>query len=117
LPQDNQEKNKLLLHKHVFQQLVLPNILMPRAEWDNLSEDPATDGDIPGSFDECEKRCTDDASCLQYAFHSDGRCLTSNIVKRGVSDSKVISGWMMDRIQPIVEKLSSSCSKPDWVFP
>ncbi|KAL1971358.1 hypothetical protein VTN77DRAFT_310 [Rasamsonia byssochlamydoides] len=128
---DNPEKTKLLLHNDVFRELILPNILAPRADWDNLSEDPAivaVDGDstLPSSFDDCEKHCLNDAGCLQYAFHSDGRCLTSKVVKRGVSvsgsksrstDSTVHSGWMTERILPMAEKLGSACSKPDWVFP
>lgn len=120
--QDKQEKTRLLLHKDVFHDLILPDIRSSRVDWDNLSEDSATaegddNVDPPSSFDECEKRCNDDLECLQYAFHSDGRCLTSKIVKRGVSNSTVHSGWIMDRIQPIIDKLGSSCSKPDWVFP
>lgn len=125
---------KILLHNDVFRELILPSILTPRADWDNLSEDPATatveggnNSNPPSTFDDCEKRCHNDTQCLQYAFHySDGRCLTSKVVKRGVrvsknastsSTSTVRSGWMTERILPLAEKLDAACSKPDWIFP
>lgn len=117
----NRQKGKfLLLHSDAFRELIEGDIVAPLDDWDNFSDDAGEvtdDGQQLQSFasmSDCEARCTKDPECLQYSF-KDGKCLTSKVVKRGVSSSDVQSAWMTDRINAKLRE-TGSCYKAQWIL-
>lgn len=108
-----QKQQSLLLHSDAFRELIQEHIQAPRDDWDNFSEDGGEEQPSI-SLADCEARCANNTECMQYSYQP-GKCLTSKIVKRGISSSGVHSAWMTDRINATLSKLGS-CSTAKWVL-
>lgn len=106
----HQTGEKILLHSHLFKELIRHEIAAPRVDWDNLSEE---EQDEPvTSLEGCRARCENDPECQQYSYRS-GRCSTSKTPKLGISSVGVQSGWMVDRIDEATERMGE-CGEVDW---
>ncbi|KAL2222920.1 hypothetical protein M432DRAFT_27653 [Thermoascus aurantiacus ATCC 26904] len=108
-----EKQRSLLLHSDAFRELIQEHIQAPRDDWDNFSEDSGEEQPSI-SLADCEARCANNTECMQYSYQP-GKCLTSKIVKRGISSSGVHSAWMTDRINATLSKLGS-CSTAKWVL-
>jgi len=112
-----QNENRLLLHSDVFRDFILPQIMAPRDDWDNMSfQKRASEEDqrpFVKSIAECESRCRDDGGCKQFSFEH-GKCAMSNSIKRGVRGQGIRSGWMIDRTIGLVDHYGP-CRKPNWL--
>lgn len=56
------------------------------------------------TFTDCAQKCAENKDCLQFSYEG-GNCSIANSVLRGVDRSGIESGWMMDRIQSLVESM------------
>lgn len=111
---------KLLLYSDAFRRMILPDILSLRMGWDNDAKDQVITNEGHSrelSLEDCGKICEEDASCLQYRYHSEDRtCFTSSVAKRGSSAAKgVTSDWMIDRIFDKMKQYGATCPKAEFV--
>ncbi|KAI9037079.1 glycosyltransferase family 31 protein [Aspergillus affinis] len=98
-----------LLHKDVFQELIYPELSNVRDNWDNLSEDEQL---VVASFHECKSICTNDPDCVQFVYRAE-KCFTGKTPRLGVRNSEARAGWIVRRVEHMVDK-ASSCSKTQW---
>lgn len=98
--------NKPLRHRDLLEQYVLPRIQRPRPTWDNRSGDLRNSDTT--SLMECESLCEQDADCLQYAMQPNGHCKTASTAVLGQPSDTVESGWMIRRIQKLLDN-SAAC--------
>lgn len=111
-PSNNHQSGKtLLLHSEIFKEKIHPSLPPHRTNWDNLASDEKAH-DIP--FEDCEAICDSIPDCVQFALKS-GRCFTGNRPRLGVSvrADDVQSGWMLGRIQKVVDE-ARVCKQPDF---
>ncbi|BDD59102.1 hypothetical protein MPDQ_001230 [Monascus purpureus] len=115
--QDWFQQNKFtpILHENIFQNLtnnflslVSSSSALPYAkkeDWDNFSQNSRLMSTSPTpTFTDCAQKCAENKDCLQFSYEG-GNCSIANSVLRGVDRSGIESGWMMDRIQPLVESM------------
>ncbi|GFF37723.1 isoform 2 of glycoprotein-N-acetylgalactosamine 3-beta-galactosyltransferase 1 [Aspergillus udagawae] len=100
---------RLLLHSDVFKELTYPELSNVRDGWDNLSGEEHASVD---TFHECQSICLNDSTCVQFALRA-GSCFTGKTPRLGVENTAVRSGWVMKRIERMVES-APSCPKPDF---
>lgn len=103
----------------MFHRLILPDILSPRGGWDNAADNAITKEDgstVELTFDDCSKKCADDASCLSYRYKEDEKsCFISSAVKRGTAAEGVKSNWMIDRIHDKISEYGQTCKTVDFI--
>ncbi|KAI1813815.1 hypothetical protein GGS20DRAFT_452930 [Poronia punctata] len=111
-----QTNTTFIRHRDVFFNYIMPRLAAERAEWDNHSdkEQPTV-----STFKACRETCEKDPACMQFSV-SGYACKTSTALRLGRRVSaaeQVKSGWMLDRIDPFIERLDSQCQGKDWVLP
>ncbi|KAI0425400.1 hypothetical protein F5Y09DRAFT_352278 [Xylaria sp. FL1042] len=102
----------------VFRHLVYPAMSSEALDWDNLSNDIATED---ASFEECLRICEARPDCVQFSLSS-RTCKTSNIAKLGSKQEQpsaehVHSGWIKRRVEAIMNVNEASCSGQQWILP
>jgi hypothetical protein len=103
-----------LRHSDVFADLVMPQMMAPRAGWENLSEN-LEEGEF-GSVDECRARCEGREECKQYSFGEEkGVCKTNVEPRLGRAGKGVVSGWIEERIRTF-EQGMEPCPNGSWPF-
>ncbi|MCJ1310355.1 hypothetical protein MMC25_004019 [Agyrium rufum] len=84
-------------------------------KWSELSE---TMRSSPESPEKCAAACEEDRECMEWQHHdrecSLGRSVKFGGVKTQTDGKEWVSGWMMDRIGAMREKLGT-CEKVDWM--
>lgn len=106
------ENSSLVLrHRDIYAKFILPRILDPRQDWNNLADN---DRGSVSSLDECRATCQNDISCVQYSLGGNGRCLTTSDPKLGETSLGVRSGWLFERMQEFYDK-AKPCGKEEWI--
>jgi hypothetical protein len=87
---------RVLRHKDVFREFVLPRTGEVRVDWDNHA-----DGDkgLVATLEECRGFCEREDECLQYALDREGKCLVTGRPNLGEAAIGVQSGWIQERMQ------------------
>lgn len=78
--------------------------------WDNLS--PKTNFRVLKSIPStglCAKMCAEYRECVQFGYES-RTCTLSGIVIGGIEGKGIDSGWLLDRIPPLIER-QGACEK------
>ncbi|KAL4941639.1 hypothetical protein BDV06DRAFT_177909 [Aspergillus oleicola] len=98
-----------LLHSDVFKELIFPELSSVRDNWDNLS-----DQEQPTliTFQECQSYCEGAVGCVQFVMR-DGKCYTGATPRLGSKNLSVRSGWMINKIEEMVEQ-APKCPRPDF---
>jgi hypothetical protein len=109
----HQKVNDTLRHSDVFTDLIMPQMMSPRAGWENLS-DHEEEGTF-ASVDECRALCVARAECRQYSYDSEGVCRTNVEPRLGRAGQGVLSGWIEERIREFQEGMEA-CSDGSWPF-
>ena len=103
-------------HKDVFANFFVPQMLSPRAAWDNLSE--TEEGVLVSSIDGCRARCVGRPGCRQYSFDQQGVCRTNAELRLGRAaglEEGVTSGWVEERIWEF-QRGMGECGNGSWPF-
>ena len=101
---DLRTKNPTILrHKDIFEHYIMPRMMFPRDDWDNLSE---SNEEAVGSFEECRARCEAQPECRQYSIDAEGRCRNRVDPRLGMAADGVRSGWVEDRIKAFPESMA-----------
>ncbi|KAI6828681.1 glycosyltransferase family 31 protein [Hortaea werneckii] len=100
----------MLRHKDVFTDFVMPQMMSPRDDWENLSDQE--EGILP-SVDECRACCIAQPDCRQYSFDPDGMCRTRVDPRLGKARRGFQSGWIEDRIVDF-ERSMAPCGSESW---
>lgn len=86
-----------LTHEDVFKEYVMPQMMGPKADWDNLSDED--EGEASDVHD-CRARCEARPECRQYSFARESqRCRTRADPRLGKQGDGLQSGWMEDRVR------------------
>lgn len=108
-----------LRHNDVFRHYILPQIEPEHADWDNMSD---IEQDSDSSLEGCRKTCQSQSDCVQFSLT--GRaCRTATVVKLGhqriptPDEERVVSGWMVDRVNDFVRRMDASCKNEKWAIP
>ncbi|KAF2719055.1 glycosyltransferase family 31 protein [Polychaeton citri CBS 116435] len=101
-----------LRHKDVFEQYIMPRIKSPKSDWDNESSE--TVGQLESPAD-CEKECLQRASCVQYAFQSDGNCTISSGPYLGEPRDGTQSGWIFEKFENFTTSMAP-CNDESWII-
>jgi hypothetical protein len=102
-----------LRHSDVFADLVMPQMMSPRANWENLSDHE--EGTL-ASVDECRALCVAQVECRQYSFDQDGVCRTNVEPRLGRAGRGVVSGWIEDRIIEFQQGMEACDRDGSWPF-
>lgn len=120
-----------LRHRDIFTSLVRPKISARVARWDNLAtehefnaHDHAASADALErnawkSFAHCRALCEARDDCVQFSFDA-GSCGVSATFRLGYATGageRVVSGWMVDRVDDLFRKLEGRCGVRDWFAP
>ncbi|KAI6838160.1 glycosyltransferase family 31 protein [Hortaea werneckii] len=100
----------MLKHKDVFTDFVMPQMMSPRNDWENLSD--KAEG-IFASVDECRTHCIAQPDCRQYSFDPDGMCRTRLDPRLGKVGHGFQSGWIEDRIVDF-QRSMAPCGSESW---
>ncbi|KAI6914620.1 glycosyltransferase family 31 protein [Hortaea werneckii] len=100
----------MLRHKDVFTDFVMPQMVSPRNDWENLSDQE--EGTF-ASVDECRTRCIAQPDCRQYSFDPDGMCRTRVDPRLGKAGRGFQSGWIEDRIVDF-QRGMAPCGSESW---
>ncbi|KAF7185252.1 hypothetical protein HII31_13527 [Pseudocercospora fuligena] len=88
--------SKILHHKDVYREYVLPRIGEPRRDWDNHADQ---DHGPVDDLETCRAICVKHEDCLQYMLNQDGRCMIGQKPNLGEKMKGIESGWMSDRMR------------------
>ena len=104
-----------LRHRDVFAEYILPRTTAPRSNWDNHSdkESPSSPS-LSSSPDACSLLCEEDASCLQWAFSAEGRCLSTSKPNLGEPSNGTVSGWIPGRMRAFYDE-GPDCGRVRWI--
>ncbi|RMY61124.1 hypothetical protein D0865_01153 [Hortaea werneckii] len=100
----------MLRHKDVFTDFVMPQMMSPRNDWENLSDQ---EEGIVASVDDCRARCIAQPDCRQYSLDPDGMCRTRVDPRLGKTGRGIQSGWIEDRIVDF-QRGMAPCSSESW---
>lgn len=90
----------------------MPQMLAPREDWDNLSDNEA--GTV-ATLDECRARCVADSECKQYSLDEDSMCRTRADPRLGKVGKGFLSGWLEDRIETFQRDMAmAACGSEGW---
>ena len=100
---------KDILFADIYDHFVAPQLIEEREGWDNFSDDEKwikQEARNNGTWTECKSVCEADENCLQFMFKKDS-CKILNGVKSGwkLAEDNLKSGWMLDRIKRLSEKV------------
>jgi hypothetical protein len=110
---DASQATDTLRHGDVFTDLLMPQMMAPRADWENLSENEEQ-GTL-ASVDECRAVCVAKEECRQYSFDADGVCRTNVEPRLGRAGRNVTSGWIEERIIEF-QRGMEPCPDGSWPF-
>ncbi|KAI9374087.1 hypothetical protein BJX61DRAFT_344750 [Aspergillus egyptiacus] len=99
----------IILHCDMFKELIFPGLSNVRDSWDNFSnqEQPSL-----STFHECRSYCESTTGCVQFVMRG-GSCYTSSTPKLGTGNSDARSGWLIDKIEKMVDE-APKCPWPDF---
>ncbi|KAI6915052.1 hypothetical protein D0869_00488 [Hortaea werneckii] len=100
----------MLRHKDVFTDFVMPQMMSPQNDWENLSDQ---EEGIVASLDDCRARCIAQPDCRQYSLDPDGMCRTRVDPRLGKTGRGFQSGWIEDRIVDF-QRGMAPCSSESW---
>jgi hypothetical protein len=120
----------LLRHRDIFMDLVRPKIKPELWGWDNMSSDKeynernhshlfnAVERDSWRSVEHCRALCENKQKCLQFSYQ-DKKCALSYTFRLGYAKpgSKIMAGWMMERVEDLFLDLEAKCGIRDWFLP
>ena len=107
-------EDQVLHHQDVFRQYVLPNIMVDKENWTNLSPEVVPYSNRENySLDGCRALCEAKSDCLQYALGPIG-CSLATRVMMGSHANGIKSGWMLGRIQDWMTDVKSCTGKTGW---
>lgn len=93
----------------------MPQMMAPRANWENLSENEE-EGRF-GSVDECRAACVAKGECRQYSYdQEEGVCRTNVEPRLGRAGQNVTSGWIERRINEFREGMDECERSGSWPF-
>jgi hypothetical protein len=101
-----------VLYKDVFRYVVRPKLGGTVTDWDNRVGEPPGKPSI--SLVECRVLCYSDAQCVQYSY-DEGTCRVSHVPALGTQKDGVSSGWITERIDALVDRMSS-CPSAKWIL-
>ena len=107
----HQETKRILLHSDLFREWIFLEMANhpTRYYFDNLSEDLQSS---IKSIGECRSYCQTQLDCVQFAFRGNV-CYTDKNPRLGNKQSQAVSGWIMPRIQSMMDK-SGVCQEPQF---
>jgi hypothetical protein len=92
----------------------MPQMMSPRVEWDNLSEDQQEGTFL--SVEDCRARCMANLQCRQYSFDQEAKVCRTNVDPRlGRAGRGVSSGWIEVRIRDF-EQAMEPCGNQTWPY-
>jgi len=107
--------NPFLRHKDVFANYILPQTTHNRSDWDNHSDKELASSSSPSaSPEDCNMLCEGDASCLQWAFSAEGKCLSTSKPNLGEPSNGTVSGWISRRMQQFYDD-GPVCGDVQWI--
>ena len=99
-------------HSDMFKDYLIPRMRAPKFEWDNDSKQNVAE---IGSFEDCRTRCHQDGGCLQYSYKPETKmCAMSYWPKLGTEGKSVRSGWILDRMWGLADKMPA-CGDEGWL--
>lgn len=104
-------RGRVLRHRDVFAEFVLPRTGEERWEWDNHADE---DRGLVDSLDECRGICEKEDSCLQYAYDQDGSCKVTTRPNLGEASPGLQSGWIQERIKRFHDE-AEPCGDEEWI--
>ncbi|KYG41775.1 glycosyltransferase family 31 protein [Acidomyces richmondensis BFW] len=99
-----------LRHKDIFTNFIMPQMMTPRNDWENLSD--KEEGKL-ASVAECRARCIEQPDCRQYSLDQDQMCRTRVDPRLGRAARGFTSGWIEDRILDF-ERGMAPCGNECW---
>ncbi|KAL2813108.1 hypothetical protein BJX63DRAFT_231224 [Aspergillus granulosus] len=99
----------VLLHSHVFKELIYPELSNVRDSWDNLCDQEQS---TLSTFQECQEYCEDTKDCVQFVMRG-GTCYTGSTPRLGTGNSNARSGWLIKKIENMMDQ-APKCSRPDF---
>ncbi|GAB1731871.1 hypothetical protein NU195Hw_g5188t1 [Hortaea werneckii] len=100
----------ILRHKDVFTDFVMPQMMSPRDDWENLSDQ---EEGFLASVDECRALCIAQPDCRQFSFDPDRMCRTRIDPRLGKAGQGFQSGWIEDRIVDF-QRSMAPCGSESW---
>ncbi|KAK3678254.1 hypothetical protein LTR78_001549 [Recurvomyces mirabilis] len=102
--------SETIRHKDIFTNLVMPQMMSPRTDWDNLSD---KEEGVLGSLEDCRRRCQEQSECRQYSLDADQMCRTRVDPRLGKAVKDLRSGWIEDRIVDFQRNMAP-CGSEGW---
>lgn len=104
-----QQSTTILRHRDIFTHYVLPQMMSPREDWDNMSDVEVGNAT---SSDQCRARCVLEQECRQYSLGKDGTCRIRVDLRLGTAEKGVSSGWIKHRIREFQRNMAPCGSEP-----
>ncbi|KAM0724166.1 hypothetical protein Q7P37_000048 [Cladosporium fusiforme] len=105
--------SRILRHRHVYAEHILPQTMVPKSDWNNYSDD---DRGMVSSLEDCRDICENDLSCLQYSLSFEhNKCLTASQPRLGEGMPGINSGWLPKRMRDFHDK-ARSCNDEGWIL-